>query len=134
METGKTRGSGMIDWLMGRARRMNWFTRIVCVLGILCTPFEMLAQSSSAIPISGGPVVTPYNTPAVNAPVRVCLITSFGSPCSTAGVILYSDDNLTQKIGNPTATSSQGVYNFFINSSQYSLPQLFIVQVSVTPT
>lgn len=78
--------------------------------------------------------MTPFNTVAVNAPVRVCLISALGSPCSTAGVLLYSDSNLSQKINNPWSTSNQGVYSFYVNASQYTLPQLFMVQVSTTPT
>src|SRR5665213_3030529 len=89
---------------------MSWFIKVVFALGILLLPFDAAGQASNAIPISGGPVVTPYNTPAVNAPVTVCVVTAVGNPCSTAGVTLYSDYNLTQPIGNPISTNSQGIY------------------------
>lgn len=94
----------------------------------------LAAQSPNAFPVSAGPIVTPYSTPAINAPVRVCLASSFGTPCNTAGVTLYSDSNVSQVIGNPTATNSQGIYSFYLNASQYTLPQLFLIQITVTPT
>lgn len=94
----------------------------------------LAAQSPNAVPVSSGPVITPYNTPAINAPVRVCLSSSVGTPCNTAGVTLYSDSNVSQSIGNPTATNAQGLYSFYLNSSQYSLPQFFIMQIIVSPT
>src|ERR1700677_2241186 len=124
----------MIDSLTGRAKRMAWFTRLACVLSILLWPLNSVAQRIFAAPISSGaPVMTPFNTVAVNAPVRVCLIESFGTPCNTAGVILYSDANLQNAIGNPTATNAQGTFSVFINVSQYTLPQLFLVQVTAAP-
>lgn len=107
---------------------MNWFTRVAFALGILLTPFSAAGQASNAIPISGGPVVTPYNTPAINAPVRVCAVTAIGNPCSTAGVTLYSDYNLTHPINNPTATNSHGVYNAF------TVDGFYLIQIQVTPT
>jgi hypothetical protein len=125
----------MIDSLMARVRRMGWFTRAVCVLGIICTPLQVLAQSSNAVPIAtSAPIVTGYGNVAINAPVRVCLATSFGVPCSTAGVQLYSDANVSQKINNPASTGTTGTFSFFVNSANFTLPQLLLVQVSTTPT
>ena len=113
---------------------ISWFTKAACGLGILLWLSSLAtAQSPNAVPISSAPVVTTYATLAANAPVRVCLSTSTGTPCSTVGVQLYSDDNLMQPIGNPTSTSAQGTYSFFIDSRQYNLPQLFAVQVTTTP-
>src|ERR1700677_4676889 len=134
MAIGKRKGLEMTGWLMARANVTGWFTRLVFVLITLLLPLNSVAQSSFAAPISSGaPVMTPFNTVAVNAPVRVCLIGSFGTPCNTAGVILYSDANVQNAIGNPTATNAQGTFSVFINVSQYTLPQLFLVQVTAAP-
>lgn len=127
MAVGWKRGyCGMTGSMTKMAKRLIfWFTSLACVLGI-----PAWSQASNAFPISGGPVLTPYGTPAVNAPVRVCLITAIGTPCSTAGVTLYSDDNLTQKLPNPTSTNSQGVYSFFTTNSQ----TIYLLQIQATPT
>lgn len=128
----------------------NWYTSIAFALGMrnirrnLATILVLSAtlfsgesatgQSANAVPIaSASPILTSYGTIAVNAPVRVCLISSTGTPCSTTGVLLYSDDNLSQQINDPTATNSHGLFSFFINSSQYTLPQLFVIQVTTVP-
>ena len=105
----------------------NWFTKAVFALGILLTPFSAAGQASNAVPVSGGPVVTQFNTPAVNAPVRVCPVTAIGNPCDTTGVTLYSDYNLTQPINNPTATNAQGVYNAF------TVAGFYLIQINPTP-
>jgi hypothetical protein len=89
---------------------------------------DLLAQASNAVPISGGPILTPYGTVAANSPVRVCLLTSTGTPCSTTGVQLYSDYNLTQPVSDPIATNSQGIFTAFTTPGFYS------IQVSTTPT
>lgn len=111
-------------------RLILWCISVVCALGMTPT----WGQSSNAVPVSNGPIVTPYNTPAINAPVRVCLYSSFGTPCNTTGVTLYSDANLQYPINDPAATNAQGIYNFYLNASQYTLPQLFLIQISVTQT
>lgn len=112
---------------MRMAKRLTgWCIRIAFVLSILAP--RLFGQASNAMPIWGGPVVTPFGNVAINAPVRVCLIASFGSPCSTAGVTLYSDYNLTTPISNPTATNAYGTYSFFAPTGFY------LIQVSVTPT
>ena len=133
MGIGRNRGYGMIGWLMGKARGTGWFIKVAFGLGMLLAP-ALQAQSPSAIPITNGPIVTPYNTPAINAPVRVCLASSVGTPCSTTGVTLYSDANLTQKISNPASTNSNGIYGFYINASQYTLPQFFYIQITISST
>lgn len=108
----------------------SWFIKAVFALGILLTPFSAAGQASNAVPVSGGPVVTQFNTPAVNAPVRVCPVTAIGNPCNTTGVTLYSDYNLTQPINNPTATNAQGIYNAFTTAGFY----LIQVQPTLTTT
>lgn len=118
----------MIDSLTARERKTAWFIRLVLGLSILLWPLNVVGQAFNAMPISGGPVLTPFNTVAANAPVRVCLLTAFGAPCSTAGVHLYSDYNLTKPINDPAATNSQGIFNVFTTAGWY------MVQVSVTPT
>ena len=94
----------------------------------MLAPLTLSAQPTNAVPISGGPVMTPYNTPASNVKVYVCQITSFGAPCNTSGVTLYSDYNLTQPIGNPISTNAQGIYNAFTTAGFY------LIQVQATPT
>lgn len=137
-----------------RGRRlMSWFIRTVCESGIggrqrrkrggqqqgrqqlfllrclllllFLLPRSALAQNPFAI--SGGPVLTPYGTPASNAPMRVCLVTSLGTPCSTAGVTLYSDPALTQPTSNPTNLNAQGVFTAFTTLGNY------IVQIQASP-
>jgi hypothetical protein len=76
------------------------------------------AQASNAITLSSQ-VTTPQGTPAVNAAVRICLITAFGSPCSISGVTLYSDANLTHPITDPQATDQFGNYSFFTTAGAY---------------
>jgi hypothetical protein len=90
-----------------------------CALLLLLAPPRLPAQASNAIAISGGPIFTPFGQPAANAPIRVCAITATGSPCSTAGVLLYSDYNLSQPISNPTALSALGLFNFFTTAGDY---------------
>ena len=129
---------------------MNWYTRIVFALGMrnirrnLATILVLSAtlfsgesatgQSANAVPIaSASPILT--STERLPSMLRF-VSASFprsGTPCSTTGVLLYSDDNLSQQINDPTATNSHGLFSFFINSSQYTLPQLFQVQVTTMP-
>lgn len=135
---------------------MNWFTRIVCGLGMkqgsrlarlarlairllfllsvllslllpfLLVPVDLLAQSSNAVSISFGPVISPFTTISANAPYRVCLASAIGLPCSTAGVLLYSDINLTHPLSNPAFANSQGIVNAFTTPGTY--------QIQLTPT
>ena len=91
------------------------------------SPPDCLGQAANATAISGGPILTPFGTPATNAPIRVCLYPALGSPCSTAGVTLYSDGNLTQPLPNPTNLNSQGVYALFTTNGNY------IIQIQTTP-
>lgn len=121
---------------------MNWSARVVSrngtgkrtagialLLGVILLlpllfilfPEPLAAQAANAAGVSGGPILTPYGTPAVNVPVRVCRITAIGTPCSTSGVALYSDANLTTPIANPTSTNSQGIYAFFTTAGLYLL-------------
>lgn len=103
---------------------ISQFLLLVFLLAIL--PLPSLAQTN-ALPVSIGPIVTPFNTIAANAPYRVCLITAIGSPCDTTGVIIYSDPNLTQPINNPGAANSQGIINYFLPLGSY-------YQMQVTPS
>src|SRR5579872_7556962 len=136
----------MTGWSTGReGKSMNWFTKNVSGRGIwrgcvhllsilplfllpllLCLPPHLLAQASNATAVSFGPVISPYTTISANAPYRVCLATATGIPCSTTGVTLYSDINLTQFLSNPSFANSQGIVSFFAaNATDY--------QIQVTP-
>ena len=87
----------------------------------LLAPASASAQvATNAIALSNQ-VVTPYGTPAPNAAVRICLIGATGSPCSTAGVILYSDPNLSYVTSNPIATDQYGNYKVFVVAGAYML-------------
>src|ERR1035437_2888194 len=113
---------------------MNLFTRIVCARGtrrglsllvlslsLLLWPSAALAQAPNATAVSFGPVMSSFATVAANAPYRVCSITAIGVPCSTTGVSLFSDDNLTQSLPNPGAANSQGIISFFVATGFYEI-------------
>lgn len=95
-------------------------------IGLVLTSSDLPAQAANAAPISFGPVITSFGTIAANAPYRVCLASATGTPCSTTGVTLYSDVNLSQRISNPTVLSAQGLLTAFTTAGAY--------QVQVTPT
>lgn len=95
-------------------------TAALLVALLWLTPTAARAQAANAAAISGQ-VVTASGTPAANARVRVCQITAVGTPCSTGGVSLYSDYNLTVPTANPIATDSYGNYAVFTTSGLYLL-------------
>src|SRR5665213_2910525 len=126
---------------------MNWFIKTVCVGGtrqgprslrwmilpallillvILLWPSAAPAQAPTTAASSFGPVLTPYTTIAANAPYRVCPIAATGVPCSTVGVSLFSDAQLTHSLSNPGFANSQGIVSFFVAAGFY--------QVQVTPS
>lgn len=98
---------------------------------LLTVPLAVLALSANPARAQGAPisnqVITPFSTPAPNVPVRVCAITATGTPCSTAGVTLYSDVGLSHVIGNPASTDQYGNYSLF------TVAGLYQVQITVSP-
>jgi len=72
-----------------------------------------------------GQAISTYGTPAANTPVRVCLTTSSGTPC-TPTITIYADAGLTTPIANPTTTDANGNYVFFVNPTvgPYALIQI----------
>lgn len=129
----------MTDCGMRKASRsISWSTKSVFGIGIgivlalcgaLASSHSAIAQAANAASISLGPILTSYGTPASNAPARVCPLSSIGTPCPTAGVVLYSNYNLTgQPLPNPTTLNSQGILNVFSASGSY------LVQVTPVAT
>lgn len=110
------------------SRSIRWFTKSAFGIGIgimlslfatLAGPLSAFAQAPGAVVISLGPILTPYGTPATNAPVRICPLAAIGIPCPTSGVTLYSDFNLTLPITQPTTLNAQGILNAFTNAGDY---------------
>lgn len=87
---------------------------------ILFLPYRVRAQVANASALSGQ-VTTPFGGPASSAQVLICAITAQGAPCSTAGITLYSDYNLTQAQGNPLSTDNNGNYKTFITAGLYQI-------------
>ncbi len=81
---------------------------------------EADGQVANASGISGQ-VTTPFGGPAASAQVLICLVTSNGAPCSTSGVTLYSDYNLSQPQANPLSTDQYGNYKTFITAGLYQV-------------
>ena len=94
---------------------------ILFLLILLFCPDQAFGQAPNAVTVSFGPVISPYTTISANAPYRVCLASALGVPCSTAGVTIYSDINLTHVQSNPTFANSQGIVNFFTTSGFYQI-------------
>jgi hypothetical protein len=99
-------------------RLRRWLTYPILFLLSFALTAVASAQASNLGTISGQ-VMTTYGTPAQNVPVRVCAITAIGVPCSTAGVTLYSDANLTHAISNPISTDQYGNYAAFTVNGVY---------------
>lgn len=147
----------MIAWWTEKGEKSTgWFARIACAIGIgreggrwatrtgllsisilillsLICP-QARSQAGNAAALWGGPIATPYGPPASNAPLRVCLPSSVGSPCSTAGVSLFADPNLTQPLQNPTTLNGQGYYSIFTNASGMYEVQIQVSGVSLPYT
>lgn len=112
----------MIKGLSRKAETGLWIlTALLFLLILLFCPDRSFGQAPNAVAVSFGPVISPYTTISANAPYRVCLATATGIPCSTAGVTLYSDINLTQVLQNPAFANSQGIVNFFTTSGAYQI-------------
>ncbi len=112
-------GAGKHARRSGSRRALKWLLSAAVGASLLACPAAVRAQASNSAVLSLGPILTPYGTPATNASVRVCPVTAIGSPCSTSGVTLYSDYNLTQPIANPTALNTQGILNVFTTIGYY---------------
>ncbi len=102
---------------------MNRLWQII-IIALLLTPF---GWSQSPIPISNM-VISQYGQPVPGASVRVCLVTSSGTPCVPTSTI-YSDYNLTQPIPNPTTADANGNFTVFAPPLE-TFPALYLVQVS----
>lgn len=99
------------------------------LLSLTCALVALVGASASATAQGGaisGQVITSFGYPAANVPVRVCLYTSTGNPC-TPTTTIYSDPPLSTSIGNPTATDSYGNYSVFVPAGYY------IVQITPSP-
>jgi hypothetical protein len=125
---------------MARAgRSISSCIRFVCAAGIwlglaaglVGSEGRLEAQAFNAAAVSGQ-VSTPYGSVAANANVRVCSITSSGSPCSGL-VTLYTDANLTYTTPNPISTDQFGNYKAFLPSGLY-LIQVTLAGGSSQPT
>lgn len=107
---------------------MKLFRHVVVIFLTILSGLTARAQANLAISI--GPILSPFGTIAANAPYRVCLSTSTGIPCSTAGVTIYSDPALTHPIPQPAAANSQGIINVFVGPTA---PGSYIIQVNPLP-
>lgn len=65
--------------------------------------------------------------PVASAAIRVCSVTSTGTPC-TPTTAIYQDYNLSIALPNPTAADQYG--NFTVYVPALSSPNLYIVQVT----
>lgn len=118
---------------VARSVRQAKLSLLILPLLLLLTccllPVDSLAQASNAMPISGGPIPTPFGPPASGAPLRVCLLAATGFPCSTSGVTLYSNPNLTgSPASNPTALDANGNYPPLFTAAGW-----YMVQITPTP-
>lgn len=95
------------------------------ILSLILGLWASLACAQSAQPISGM-AISQLGAPVPFAQIRVCNVTSTGTPCTPIATI-YQDYNLSIQIPNPTSADQYGNYSFYVGPAS---PNLYIVQVS----
>jgi hypothetical protein len=88
--------------------------------------FFCLSGFGQAAPISGQ-AIDQNGAPLPYAQVRVCSVTSTGTPCSPTATIYY-DYNLTQVAPNPGSADQYGNYTFY--APALAAPNLYVIQLS----
>lgn len=81
---------------------------------------------SQSSPISGQ-VINTSGQPLPNSTVRVCAVTSSGTPCTPLATI-YSDYSLTQQATNPYPADQYGNYLFYVPA--LATPNAYLVQIT----
>jgi hypothetical protein len=81
---------------------------------------------SQGVPITGQ-VISSFGQPVPGAQIRVCNVTSSGSPCSPL-TSLYYDYALSQVAPNPGSADANGNYLYFAPALS-GIPGLYLVQV-----
>lgn len=99
------------------------FKLLLLILSVMLAP---MAWGQAAVPISGQ-VVNLFGQPIPFAPIRICSVTSTGSPCTPTAAI-YGDYTLANpSIPNPTAADQYG--NYTVYAPALASPNLYVVQV-----
>lgn len=97
---------------------------------IITLVLASVGARAQVAPISGQ-VISQFGQPLPGASVRVCSVTSTGTPCSTTTppVTIYLDYGLTVPIGNPYTADQYGNYTFYVPA--LASPNLYVVELSV---
>lgn len=98
-------------------------------LATIILALASLSAWPQAAPISGS-VINQFGSPVAGAPVRICSVTSTGTPCSPVASI-FADYNLTQPLPNPTQTDVNG--NFVAYVGVLPFPNLYEIQAYPNP-
>lgn len=100
-------------------------TALKLLLAFLLSTCAAYAQ----VAVISGQTLNQYGQPIPFASVRVCLVTSTGTPCSTTGVTVYYDYGLTMVAPNPYTSDAYGNYTLFVGNVP-SPPNLYEVQLT----
>lgn len=96
-------------------------------LSLILGLWASLACAQVAQPVSGL-AINQSGQPIPFAPIRVCVVTSTGTPCTPIATI-YQDYNLSIQIPNPTSADQYGNYAFYVGPAS---PNFYVVQVGAT--
>src|ERR1035438_8257539 len=81
----------------------------------------------SQVTVISGQVISQWGQPVPFAKVRVCSVTSTGTPC-TPTALIYTDYNMVHLSPNPATADQNG--NYAVYGPQILAPNLYLVQVS----
>ena len=98
------------------------------VLCLLAFPVALVGQVVTAI---SGMAISQYGQPSPFATIRVCLVTSSGTPCTTSGINLYYDYGQTIPAPNPYSSDQYGNYSFYATGA--TTPNVYLIEVTPAP-
>jgi hypothetical protein len=111
--------------------QIMWSTVRTALLSLLLTTLSIyaLGQGGNFVrQVSSGTVANGGTGQVIpGAIVRICTSTATGTPCSPLVSNVYSDQALTQSIGNPFAADINGFYSIFLPTG------VFIIQETAPP-